>query len=174
MIVDAGKAAGLVFAAALLQVTIFSTLDVAGGTGDLLLVTVVCVALVRGSLAGAGAGFFAGLVFDTANLQTLGLTSLLLTLAGYWTGRYAETSGRDRAAAPIVAVAAVTIVYAILSLAVHALIGDPVGIRVALFDALAPALAVNALLALAVFPLVRAVFPPAMQTSLAREVELLG
>ena len=33
------------------------------------------------------AGFFAGLLVDTMTLGTLGLTSLLLTLGGYWAGR---------------------------------------------------------------------------------------
>ena len=51
------------------------------------------------------AGFAAGLVVDTANLGTLGLTSLLLTLAGYWIGRYGETTGRDRFHAPFLSVA---------------------------------------------------------------------
>ncbi len=47
---------------------------------------VVGVALLRGPVFGACAGFWAGLVLDTATLGTLGLTSLLLTLAGYWAG----------------------------------------------------------------------------------------
>ena len=38
-------------------------------------------------------------------LDTLGVTALLYALAGYWTGRYGETTGRDRAHAPLLAVA---------------------------------------------------------------------
>ena len=64
---------------------------------DLLLVMLVAVALLRGSMFGAIGGFFAGLLVDTASLGTLGLTSLVLTIAGYWIGRYGETTGRDRA-----------------------------------------------------------------------------
>src|SRR5207249_8017281 len=78
-------------------------------TPDLLLVTLVGVSLLRGSLFGATGGFFAGLVVDTADLGTLGLTSLLLTIAGYWIGRYGETTGRDRAHAPFLSVAVVTV-----------------------------------------------------------------
>ena len=43
-----------------------------------------------------------GLLIDIANLGTLGFTSLLLTLAGFWTGRYGETTARDRFHAPFV------------------------------------------------------------------------
>src|SRR3712207_4638099 len=131
---DVGKAGGLLFIGAILQLTIFSSLDVFGGAADLLLVTVVCVALLRGSVAGAAGGFFGGLVVDTASLQTLGLTSLLLTLAGYWTGRYAETTGRDRAHGPLLSVAVVTVLYACASLALHFVIGDAVSVRYGLFD----------------------------------------
>ena len=76
-----------------------------------MLVTLVSVALLRGTIFGAVAGFGAGLVVDTATLQTLGVSSLLLTIAGYWIGRYGETTGRDRTHAPFVSVAVVTILY---------------------------------------------------------------
>ena len=78
--IDGAKAAVLVFLAAVLEVSIFSDVKILGGIPDLLLVTVVAVALLRGSVTGACAGFFAGLVVDTATLETLGLSSLLLTL----------------------------------------------------------------------------------------------
>ena len=51
--------------------------------------------------------------------------SLLLTLAGYWIGRYGETTGRDRAHAPYLSVGVVTILYALGSLIVHFMLGDP-------------------------------------------------
>ncbi len=109
---DGVKAAVLLFVAAIAQVSIFSQIHVFGGVPDLLLVTLVAVALLRGSVAGAVGGFFAGLLVDTASLGTLGLTSLVLTLAGYWIGRYGETTGRDRAHAPFLSVAVVTVLYA--------------------------------------------------------------
>ena len=34
-------------------------------------------------------------------LDTLGVTALLYAVAGYWVGRYGETTGRDRAHAPL-------------------------------------------------------------------------
>ena len=49
---------------------------------------------------GAVAGFMTGLLLDTATLGTLGVTSLLLTVGGFWIGRYGETTARDRFHAP--------------------------------------------------------------------------
>ncbi len=99
----------IVFVVAILQVSAFSVVTIDGGGPDVLLVTLVSIALLRGAITGAIAGFVAGLIVDVATLGTLGLTSLLLTLAGYWAGRYGETTGRDRAHAPLVATVAATL-----------------------------------------------------------------
>src|SRR5207244_13394570 len=80
--------------------------------------------LRRGSILGAGGGFFAGLLVDTATLGQLGLTSLVLTIAGYWIGRYGETTGRDRAHAPFLSVAVVTVLYSFGLLLVHFVLGE--------------------------------------------------
>src|SRR5215210_903161 len=120
------KAAVLVFVAAILQVTIFSDISILGGYPDVVLLTLVAIALLRGSIYGAAAGFAAGLLVDTATLSTLGVTSLLLTIAGYWIGRYGETTGRDRGHAPFVSVAVATVLVQIGALLLHYLLGDAV------------------------------------------------
>src|SRR5262249_51226570 len=99
-LLEPAKAALLIFVAAILQVTVFSQIDILGGYPDVVLLTLMAIALLRGSIYGAVLGFFAGLIVDTANLGTLGVASLLLTIAGYWIGRYGETTGRDRVHAP--------------------------------------------------------------------------
>src|SRR4029453_11160652 len=91
---DAAKAAVLLFFAVVIQLSIMAQVTILGGHPNLLLVTLVCVALLRGAVFGAVAGFSAGLLADTGVFGTLGFTALLLTLAGYWTGRYGETTGR--------------------------------------------------------------------------------
>ena len=78
------RASAAVFVAALLQVVIVSSLVIAGGAPDLLLVVVVALGLLRGSIPGAVLGFVGGLVVDFVTLGTLGVTSLILTLAGFW------------------------------------------------------------------------------------------
>jgi rod shape-determining protein MreD len=154
MALDAFKAAVLVFVAAILQVSVLNAASILGGVPDLVLVTLAAVALLRGSIYGAAAGFIAGLVVDTATLSTLGVTSLLLTLAGYWIGRYGETTGRDRAHAPVVSVAVVTFLYAIGALALRFMIGEHTS-AAAVFEALAPGMLLNALLAVPVYALCR-------------------
>ena len=107
---------------------------------NLLLVTLVAVALLRGSVFGAVGGFFAGLLVDTATLGTLGLTSLVLTVAGYWIGRYGETTGRDRAHAPFLSVAVVTVLYAVGVLVVHFVLGERAPAGAVLREPLVPAI----------------------------------
>ena len=171
---DAIKAAVLLFAVAVVQVSLLSSLHVAGGMPNLLLVTIVAVALLRGSTFGAVGGFYGGLLLDTASLATLGLTSLILTFGGYWIGRYGETTGRDRTHAPFVSVAVVTILYAVGVLILHFLLGDPVSARVVLIDSLIPTIAFNLILTAPVYWLVKKLLPPVEWRDRAGEVRLLG
>jgi len=170
---DGVKAAVLLFAAAIMQVSIFTQVHVFGGVPDLLLVTLVAVALLRGTIVGAGGGFFAGLLVDTASLGRLGLTSLVLTLAGYWIGRYGETTGRDRVHAPFLAVAVVTVLYSFGLLLVHFVLGEraPAG---AMLRGLGPAIALNLILTAPVYALVRRLLRPLDRSELSTEVQLLG
>jgi rod shape-determining protein MreD len=159
VIVDWLKAAGFVFGAAILQVSVFSGVRVLHGIPDLLLVTIICVALLRGPVVGAVIGFWGGLLVDTANLGTLGVTSLLLTVAGYWIGRYGETTGRDRSHAPFVSVVVITFLYAVGSLAFHYVLGDPAPAREVLWSTLFQGIALNLILTWPVYALARIVLP---------------
>jgi rod shape-determining protein MreD len=172
MNVDILKTAVLVFVAVVLQSAIVGSIDIAGGTPDLVLVTLVAVSLLRGAIWGAAAGFAAGLLLDTANLGRLGETSLLLTVAGYWIGRYGETTGRDRTHAPLLSVAVVTILYTAGALALHVVLGDPVDAGTMLVRALVPGVLLNLLLAFPVYALVRRVL--GRPDWAAQEVRLLG
>jgi len=172
--VDALKAALIVFTAALLQVTVLAAADVGGGTPDLLLVTLVAVALLRGAVFGSVAGFFAGLLVDVARLETLGLTSLVLTIACYWIGRYGETTGRDRTHAPLLSVVVVTVLYSVGALGLHFMVGDDPSAERALGGALAPAILFNVLLAFPVYALCRRFLRSPQPLERAHEVRLLG
>jgi rod shape-determining protein MreD len=168
------KVAAAVFAAAILQSSILGAIDIGGGRPDLLLVVVVAVALTGGTTAGAVAGFFGGLVFDLATFEILGVTSLLLTLAGYWIGRYGETTGRGRQHAPLVSVLVMTVAYALGAYVLHTVLGETVSARVALLDALLPAVVGNLLLAVPVYALVARLHRRQERTDGLREVRLLG
>lgn len=171
---DAAKAAALLFAVAIVQVSLLSAVSVGGGRPDLLLVTLVAVALLRGSVFGAVGGFLGGLVVDVATLETLGLTSLVLTVGGYWIGRYGETTGRDRSHAPYVSVAVVTVLYAVGAMLLHFLLGEEVSARLVLVQSLVPTIAFNLILTAPVYWLVKKLLRPVDWTDRAREVRLLG
>jgi rod shape-determining protein MreD len=158
MVADALKVGVVFFVAVVLQAAIVSAFEPGGGSADLVLVTLMAVALLRGAIFGALAGFYAGFLLDAANLETLGLSSLLLTLSGYWIGRYGETTGRDRAHAPWLAIVVVTVLYAVGSLAMHYLLGDPVSARSGLVDALPAQILLNLALTFPVYALCRRIF----------------
>lgn len=168
------RAAALVLAAALVQTVVLSSLSLGGGTPDLLLVAVVSLGLLRGSASGAALGFAAGLVVDLLTLETLGITSLVLTLAGFWAGRYAETTGRGKRAAPLVAVGVITVLAAVFGVLLHFMLGEAVAARETLLGALAPTLAANLVLALPVHALARALVQDRAELEPVSEVELVG
>jgi rod shape-determining protein MreD len=77
VLVDVLKAGVVFFVAVVVQTAIVSAFEPFGGSADLVLVTLTAAALLRGSIFGALAGFYAGFLLDAANLETLGLSSLL-------------------------------------------------------------------------------------------------
>jgi rod shape-determining protein MreD len=171
MAADAAKAAALLFFVVVVQLSIVANIEILGGTPNLLLVTLVTVALLRGAVFGTVAGFSAGLLADTGVFGTLGFTALLLTLAGYWTGRYGETTGRDRAHAPLLSIAVITILYQVAALVLRFMLGQnaPAGEIVA---ALAPTVLLNLALTVPVYALTRRLLRP--REWVPREVRLLG
>jgi rod shape-determining protein MreD len=173
MSLDPLKAAFVLFVAVLVQVSILSAYAPLGGRADIVLVTLLALALLRGSAFGATAGFAAGLLIDTANLGTLGFTSLLLTLAGYWIGRYGETTARDRFHAPYISVGVVTILYGFGTLVLRFVLGTPAPAG-DVIAALPANLLLNLVLTLPIYALVRRMFPPPELADRVHEVRLLG
>jgi rod shape-determining protein MreD len=92
------------FAAALVffQIGVVSEVPVFGVNADLSPLLVAFVGLLCGSSIGAVTGFAVGLLVDLTLLQTLGLTSLILTMIGYWAGRLRELRDPQGALAPLV------------------------------------------------------------------------
>jgi rod shape-determining protein MreD len=168
---DVAKGSVLLFFAVVVQLSIMAQVSILGGHPNLLLVTLVCVALLRGATFGAIAGFCVGLLADSGVFATLGFTALLLTLAGYWTGRYGETTGRDRAHAPVLSIAVITILYQVAALVLRFMLGQnaPAG---AIFSGLAPTVFLNLILVLPVYAFTRRLLRPRDWTP--REVRLLG
>ena len=166
------RIAPLVFVAAIVQVTVLGGARVLWAEPDLLLVTIVCVALAAGSIPGAAAGFVGGLLVDVMTLGTLGITSIVLTLAGYWAGRYGETTGRGRRYAAPLAAFAISILAGFGAVALHFLLGEPVAARDALVTAV-PSAILAAVLALGVSRITGEIFEPPRGLERPRQVELV-
>ena len=124
----------LVLLAAVLQVSLFSSLTMDGVTPDLALLVVIAAALTRGPEYGAVLGFVAGLLVDVAPPadNTVGRWALAFVVSGYLAGMV-RRDARSSAFAAIVVVAA----GAFLATSVFALSGLVIGDqRVAVTEAL--------------------------------------
>ena len=169
---DGLKAAAVLFVASLFQLSVLTEYR-PFRTASIVLVALLSIALLRGSVFGAVAGFGTGLLIDTATLGTLGLTALLLTVAGFWIGRYGETTARDRFHAPFLSVGVVTVLYAFGQLVFQFVLGQPAPAGLVLHG-LPLGLLLNLLLTLPVYALTRRLFPPLELGDRVREVRLLG
>jgi rod shape-determining protein MreD len=167
---EALKAGALLTVAALVQVMFVSQIEVASGSPDLVLVLLVVLALLRGPLLGAVLGFWSGFVLDLATFETLGLTSLLLTIAGYGSGRLGEVMSKSSPHPPLIAVALATIGVLLGSAFLHFVLGTTASPSALFGRVLLPTLALNLLLAWPIHRLVRRLFPFA--TRERREVSI--
>ncbi len=163
----------LLFVAAMVQAVMVPPHVLSGGAPDLLLLVVISLGLLRGSTAGAGYGFAGGLLFDLLTLGTLGVTALVLTLAGFWAGRYSETTVRKTRLAPVLAAGVITILAALFAFVLHYLLGEDVVARYVLVTVLVPTLVANVVLAFPVHLLVRAIVHDREVSERAQKVEVL-
>jgi rod shape-determining protein MreD len=83
------------------QIGVVSEVPVFGVSADLSILLVAFIGLLCGSTVGALSGFAVGLLVDLALIQTLGLTSLILTLVGFWSGRLRELRDPQAALTPL-------------------------------------------------------------------------
>jgi rod shape-determining protein MreD len=152
----------ILFVAVLLQISFFSYLSFFGSIPDLTPVVVASLGLLGGAVVGAVAGFCAGMVVDSALLQTLGVSSLALLAIGYMAGRYREGYEFSNSLAPPLIVGGLTLAYAAIFAALQIMLGvsTPVSL-VILRDVVVKGL-LGFLLALAIYPLVRRIVRPAL------------
>jgi len=117
---------GLLVVALAVQVTMLSRLPLPGATPDLVLVTVVALALAYGPGYGLVAGFCAGLATDLVPPadHAAGRWAFVLTLVGYLAG-LAHGQVRRSAFVPLIVVSASAAASVLLYALLAALSGDP-------------------------------------------------
>ena len=100
------RIAVLAVVAVFFQTGVVSEVPVFGVNVDLSPLVVAFVGLLCGSTVGAVTGFAIGLLVDLTLVQTLGVTSLIFTLIGYWSGRLREVRDPQAALTPLLVGAA--------------------------------------------------------------------
>ena len=155
------RLAGVGLACALLQAVVVSQLSFFGATADLRPLAVASVGLLCGSITGAIFGFSVGLFVDMALLQTLGVSSLVLSVVGHFAGRLRETA-RDPEATllPLLAGVVATLVAAIAFGVLQFLLGVESPVSTELVREIVTTVLINALLALPVHALLRRAVAP--------------
>ncbi len=152
----------LMIGAVVLQVAFFSALSILGTSPNVVPVVIVSLGLLGGALVGAVCGFLSGFLLDSALLQTLGASSLVLLSVGYLAGRYRESFEIGSRFVGALLAGGFTLVAAAGFGAVHLMLGveAPVGLIVLREIVVQALLAV--FLAPAVYPLIRRLLAPAL------------
>ena len=150
-----------------LQISFFSFLSLFGTTPNVVPLMVVSLGLLGGGMIGAVCGFAAGLLLDSALLQTLGVSSLVLLGAGYLAGRYREGAEISNSLIPPLLAGALTTAAAAGFAAIQLMLGvhAPVSLLVLREIFVQGLLAV--VLTTPIYPLIRWALRPAIVDDLA-------
>jgi len=166
---DSGAPASLVVRIAVLglalvfvQIGVISEVPVLGVSVDVSPLLVADVGLLCGSTLGALTGFAVGLLVDLMLVQTLGLSSLVFTVIGYWAGRLRELRDPQAALTPLLvggaAVATATVGYSLFEF----LLGVDAPVSLELLRQMVLEVVLDTLLALPMWLLVRRVLYPSL------------
>ncbi|MBV9942820.1 MAG: rod shape-determining protein MreD [Solirubrobacterales bacterium] len=148
------------FFAVLIQESAVSQVSIFGVSADVTPLVVMSVGLLCGSLTGAVFGFATGLLIDLVLVQTLGVTSLLYIVIGYWAGRVRELRDPSHELVPLAA-GALASAFAGLGMAmIQFLLGVDAPVSLLLLQQIFIVVLVNTLIALPVHALVRRIIRP--------------
>jgi rod shape-determining protein MreD len=156
------RIAVLVVLVVFFQIGVVSEVPLFGVAVDLSPLVVAFVGLLCGSTLGATTGFAVGLLVDLALMQTLGVTSLILTLVGYWCGRLRELRDPQATLTPLLvgaaASAAATVGYSLMEF----LLGVDAPVSLELLRQIVLGVAVNTVVALPMWLIVRRSLEPGL------------
>ena len=152
----------LILLGVILQLSFFSRVSVLGTSPDVLPVLVVCLGLLGGAVVGAVCGFAVGLLVDSALLQTLGVSSLVLLTAGYLAGRYREGFDISNPLIPPALAGGLTLFAATGFAAVQLMLGVEAPISLLVLRELVVQAILGFVLAFPIYPVVRRVLRAAL------------
>jgi rod shape-determining protein MreD len=152
----------LAFVAVVIQEAAISQITLFGVSADVMPLVVMSVGLLCGSMTGAVMGFGAGLLVDLVLVQTLGVTSLLYLLIGYWSGRVLELRDPSHGLVPVAGGAAATAVAQIGMAILQFLLGVNSPVSGLLAQQIFVTILINTLISLPVYAIVRRVISGAL------------
>jgi rod shape-determining protein MreD len=148
--------------AVVIQEAAVSQISIFGTTADITPLVVMSIGLLCGSLPGAIVGFCMGLFVDTVQFQTLGITSLLFIVIGYWSGRLRELRAPSHGLVPLALGATATAVSGIGMAVIQFLLGVDAPVSLLLVQQIFMTILINTLIALPVYEIVRRILNRAL------------
>ena len=137
------------------QIGVVSEVPLFGVNVDLSPLLVAFTGLLCGSMVGAMSGFAVGLLVDLALVQTLGVTSLIFTLIGYWSGRLRELRDPQAALTPLLLGASASAASLIGYSLIEFMLGVDAPVSFELLRQIVLGVVVNSIVALPMWALVR-------------------
>jgi cell shape-determining protein MreD len=156
------RIAALSVALVFFQIGVVSEVPLFGVNVDLSPLLVAFVGLLCGSTLGAATGFAVGLIVDLALLQKLGVSSLIFTLIGYWSGRLRELRDPQAALTPLLVGAAASAISLVGYSVMEFLLGVDAPVSLELLRQIIVGIAVNTIVSPAIWALVRRALEGAM------------
>jgi rod shape-determining protein MreD len=156
------RLAALAFVSVLLQITTVAQVRILGVNADLSPLVVAAAGFLTGALPGAVFGFGVGIFVDLAFAETLGVSALVYSLVGYAAGRVRELRAPEAPFTPLALGAAATAIaacgYAVLEFS----LGVTSPISLVLVRDILLTIALNSVIAVPVYALVRRWLIPAL------------
>lgn len=149
-------------AVVILQVAAVSQVVLFGATADLTPLAVAAVGLMCGSISGALFGFFVGLFFDAALVQTMGLTSFVCVVVGYGAGRLRELRDPQATIVPMIVGALATAITTFGYGLMNFMLGIDAPVSFLLLRVILATIVFNAIISLPIFALIRRWLGPAL------------
>jgi rod shape-determining protein MreD len=150
-----GRIAALAVVVVFFQIGVVSEVPVFGVSVDLSPLLVAFVGLLCGSMVGAVSGFAVGLLVDLALMQTLGVSSLIFTVIGYWSGRLRELRDPQAPLTPLLVGAAAAAASMIGYSLVEFLLGVDAPVSLELVRQIVLGVVVDTIVALPMWAIVR-------------------
>lgn len=149
------RIAALVVVVVFLQAGVVSEVPIFGVSIELTPLLAAFIGLLCGSTWGAASGFCIGLFVDFSLLQTLGISSLLFTLIGFWAGRLRELRDPQSPFTPLLVGTAAAAIALVGFSVIEFLLGVDAPVSFMLLRQILLGIVVDAIVALPFWALVR-------------------